>query len=113
MSEERPVGRPPHEPTPETRALIAELSAFGITHEQMASRLNINIDTLTKHYAKELIDGKTDVIQQVARRLVDKAMDGDGPAQMFYLKTQARWREKEPEDDKSESKAEQYVLRKI
>lgn len=113
MSEERGVGRPPHEPTPESRALIAELSAFGITHVQMASRLNINIDTLTKHYASELIDGKTNVIQQVARRLVDKALDGDGPSQMFYLKTQAKWREKDPEDDKPKSETELYALRKV
>lgn len=115
MTEERGVGRPPHEPTPESRALISELSAFGITHEQMASRLKINIDTLKKHYERELIDGKTSVIQQVARRLVDKALDGDGTAQMFYLKTQGRWREKDPEEDtagKALSLAEQILAHK-
>lgn len=116
MTHGQNIGRPPHEPTEETRALIEELSAFGITHEQMASRLKINIDTLKKHYADELIDGKSKVIHQVARRLVDKAMDGDGPAQMFYLKTQGRWREKDPEEDernKALSLAEQILKMKM
>jgi plasmid maintenance system antidote protein VapI len=104
----------PHVPTDETRLLIAELSSFGITHEQMASRLDICVETLNKYYKKELVDGKCKVIQQVARRLVDKALDGDSSSQMFYLKTQAGWREKDKEDDnKPKPESEIYALRKL
>lgn len=103
----------PHKPTDATRLLISELSAFGVTHEQMASRLDICVETLNKYYKKELIDGKTKVVEQIAKRLVAKAIDGDGPSQMFYLKTQAGWREKDREEAPQKSETELYALRRV
>ena len=38
--------------------------------------------------------GRASTIGRVAQTLVQKALDGDGPALMFYLKTQGRWTEK-------------------
>ena len=40
----------PHEPTDKSRAEVGALVSFGITHEQIASHLHIDADTLTKHY---------------------------------------------------------------
>lgn len=39
--------------------------------------------------------GKADAIQQIANNLVNKAKDGNIAAAIFYLKTQAGWRETE------------------
>jgi hypothetical protein len=38
----------------------------------------------------------------VAKSLIKKARDGDTIAAIFYLKTQAGWREKEPEAENTE-----------
>jgi hypothetical protein len=106
------LGRPPHEPTEKTRLLVTELTAFGITQEKVAHRLDISVDTLARHYRSELNNAKTNAVHQVATGLFDKAINGDIAAQMFYLKTQGRWREKDPEEDtasKALSLAEQIL----
>lgn len=94
------LGRPPHEPTKETRLLVQELTAFGITQEKIARRLNICIDTLALHYRDELDNGKTDAVLAVGKSLYSKAVEQDDlGAQVFYLKTQGGWREKDKDDD--------------
>jgi hypothetical protein len=109
------VGHPPHEPNDGNRAIVAELAAYGTTQEKIASYLKICVETLVKHYRDELDNGKTQVIKEVAKGLVAKAKDGDLVATMFYLKTQGRWREKDPEIDPTNralSLAEQILAHK-
>ena len=52
------VGRPPHQVTPEKQTMVRTLAAVGITHEDIASKLEISADTLVKYYKKELADGR-------------------------------------------------------
>jgi hypothetical protein len=99
MTEEIQSGRPPHEPTDETRKLAAELASWGIPKASIARRLDICQDTLNKYYDDVMTNGKTDVIRQVANKLYTKAIEeNDLSAQVFYLKTQGGWSDKPKED---------------
>lgn len=48
---------------------------------------------VSEHYKK----GRAKVIGSIARSLVQKALDGDTTSSIFYLKTQAGWRERKEE----------------
>ena len=89
----RSRGRPAHEPTAETKMLVKTLAAVGITHEDIASKIGISADTLTKHYDRELKDGRIDANAQIAKGLFEQARGGNTTAQMFWLKTRAGWKE--------------------
>lgn len=87
-----------HYPTSETRAEVAALVSFGITQDKIALHLEISIDTLDRHYRKELDTAVTNANAKVASRLFAKATDGDDlTAMIFWLKTRARWRERDDE----------------
>jgi|TARA_B100001939_G_C16896229_1_gene597755 predicted transcriptional regulator len=91
--EKKPRGRPAHEPNAETKTLARTLSAVGVTYEDIASKLQISSDTLTKYYKTELDEGRIDANAQIARSLFEQAKTGNTSAQMFWLKTRAGWKE--------------------
>lgn len=82
-----------HEPNDTTRKLARALSAVGVTHEDIASKLDISADTLVKYYRKDLDDGRVDANSAVARGLFEQAKAGNTAAAIFWLKTRARWKE--------------------
>lgn len=88
-------GRPAHEPNDEKRTLARTLAAVGVTHEDIASKLSISADTLTKYYKKELDDGRIDANATIAQSLFEQAKGGNTSAQMFWLKTRAGWKERQ------------------
>lgn len=92
----------PHVPTDKSRAEVAALTSFGNTQEEIAGYIGISVDTLAKHYRDELDNSVVRANAKVAAKLFRKAVDGDDiKAQIFWLKTRARWRE--TNDDKSTS----------
>jgi len=48
------IGRPPHEPTDDTRAEVRKLASCGATQGLVARVLGISEPTLRKHYREEL-----------------------------------------------------------
>lgn len=54
----RGPGRPPHEPTPETRALVLELVAKAADIATIAEKIGISEPTLHARYADELRDAR-------------------------------------------------------
>ena len=86
-------GRPPHQPTEHSRVQVKTLAAVGIRHEDIASKLGISADTLTKYYKLELDDGRIDAIAQVGQSLYEQAKNGNITAMIFWLKTRAGWKE--------------------
>lgn len=50
----RGLGRPPHVPTDETRARVAQLHRAGEHQPAIAEALGITVPTLTRHYGQEL-----------------------------------------------------------
>jgi DNA-binding XRE family transcriptional regulator len=89
-----------HIPTDKSRAEVAALTSFGNTQEEVASYIDISVDTLAKYYRDELDNSVVRANAKVAAKLFRKAVDGDDiKAQIFWLKTRAKWRE--TNDDKS------------
>jgi hypothetical protein len=89
-----------HEPTPETRAEVKAMTAFGVRQDAICAYIGITKPTLHKYYRKEIDTGAVDAILQVARAFFSKAVGcpeegipGDTTAQIFFLKTRAGWRE--------------------
>lgn len=101
----------PHVPTDKTRAEVAALASFGNIQEEIATYLGICVDTLAKYYRKELDTAVIKANATVARALYNKAVAQDDlSAQIFWLKTRAKWREKDNEEPKSDDKS---ILEKI
>lgn len=89
-----------HTPTKVTRIKVHSLSSFGITQEAIAKYIGITVPTLTKHYPDEIRLAHLDKVIQVANALFHNAVDeGHVGAQIFWLKTQAKWRETDRPDD--------------
>jgi hypothetical protein len=86
-------GRPAYNPTPANRDTARRLSALGVPHEDIATRLKISSDTLVKYYQEELDEGRIDANSAIAGTLFNQAKKGNTAAAIFWLKTRARWKE--------------------
>lgn len=82
-----------HEPTQQDRDTARRLSALGVPHEDIATRLKISSDTLVKYYQEELDEGRIDANSAIAGTLFNQAKKGNTAAAIFWLKTRARWKE--------------------
>ena len=82
-----------HEPTDENRALVKSLSAMGTRYVDIALKLEINTDTLTKYYSRELELGRVDANAKVAQGLFNQAVNGNTSAGIFWIKTRAGCKE--------------------
>ena len=87
------MGRPAHTPTQADRDTAKRLSALGVPHEDIATRLKISADTLVKYYQEELDEGRIDANAAIAGTLFSQAKKGNTAAAIFWLKTRARWKE--------------------
>jgi len=92
------AGRPPKTLNDEQRAQVEALAAY-LSQEQIADYFGIGKTTwfammqrdedISERYKR----GKAKAIAVVAQGLLQQARNGDKAAAMFYLKTQAGWRE--------------------
>jgi DNA-binding XRE family transcriptional regulator len=90
------IGKPPYEPGPEQRNLVAIASASGMKQEDIAKALGIDKKTLRKHFREELDEGHAKVLASIKMTAYQMALSGNQPAMtMFILKTQCGWREVE------------------
>ena len=80
----------------EKSRMVNQLSGLGIPHEQICSILKISRPTLYKYYEQELKQGKAQANAKVAQNLFNIATGtgrGAVTAGIFWLKTQAGWKE--------------------
>lgn len=105
--EPRGRGQPKFEPTEAQRQVVILGKGAGMTDVQIAALIKhpktgkaICPKTLVAAFPDELANGKAQVMARVAGNLVtiasDKAHKNTVTAAIFYLKTQAQWREPEP-----------------
>ena len=89
------AGRPAFEASETERKQVEALSGYGLPLEQIAVlvRKGISVETLTKHFADELVSGKAKANSQVGRTLFQKATSGDTTAMIWWTKTQMKWSE--------------------
>lgn len=72
-----------------------------LNKEQIAAFFGVSSDTLNERMKdqegvrEQIESGRSKAQALVAKGLLQKALDGNLTAQIFYLKTQAGWREKE------------------
>lgn len=94
-----------HEPSDESRRQVETMSGLGLTQANMAAILGIDRNTLMKYYREELDTGVAIANSHVARSLFYNATVGNNvTAQIFWMKTRARWREVDrPEDNDAET----------
>jgi hypothetical protein len=87
------MGRRAHKPDPAQRRQVEAMAAYGIPETDIARVLFVDPKTLRKHYREELDLGETKANAQVAGYLFNSAKNGNVTAQIFWLKTRAKWRE--------------------
>src|SRR5215212_2101138 len=87
------MGRRAHKPDPAQRRQVEAMAAYGIPETDISRVVGIDAKTLRKHYRDELDMGETKANAQVAGFLFNSARTGNVTAQIFWLKTRARWRE--------------------
>jgi hypothetical protein len=78
------TGRPPHKPTDITRRRVAVLAGAGWSHRRLATLLDIDRDTLTKHYLHELTIGAAEKLAEVMEAVYRLAKKGNVTAAKFY-----------------------------
>lgn len=87
-----------HVPTATSRALVEVWAHVGTRQDVIALEMGICPVTLRKYYADELDIGKSRANQRVALTLYEKAIAGDNTAMIFWLKSQAKWSERQAGD---------------
>ena len=94
------AGRPRTVITDDQKQQIEKLAAV-LTVEQLADFLGIGRTTFYEIMERDeeisvrYKRGRANAIGGVAKNLVQKAMNGDNAAMIFYLKTQAGWKEQQ------------------
>ena len=92
------TGRPPRVLTEKEIHQVESLAAV-LSIDQMADYLSISQKTFQQILKRQdgvstaYKKGRSNAIGSVAKGLIRKAMDGDTTSAIFYLKTQAGWKE--------------------
>jgi hypothetical protein len=92
------MSRPQHEPTDATRQTVQLHTTVGTTQSTIARVLGIDEKTLRLHYRDELDISKAKANATIGGALFNKAKSGDTAAMIFWMKTQAGWRETQAVD---------------
>jgi hypothetical protein len=87
------MSRPAYKPDDSHRRQVEAMAAYGIPEPDIARVVGIDPKTLRKYYRDELDLGSTKANAQVAGFLFNAARSGNVTAQIFWLKTRARWKE--------------------
>jgi hypothetical protein len=96
--------RPIWEPTEEERKFVSSLTAYGITQNEICFILDITVPTLHKHFRKEIDTALPLANAKVAEGLFNNATKlNNVTAQIFWLKTRAKWIEARPEENPDKS----------
>ena len=92
------AGRKPKTLTAEQMSQVEALAAY-LTQDQIADYFGISDKTLREMMLRDedistaYKRGKARAVGSIAQSLLTKARNGDTTSQIFYLKTQAGWRE--------------------
>ena len=89
------MARPEKRLTEQQLDEVEKLSGLGLTNEQIASFMKISQPTLRKWAGERLEVGKAKALASVSSSLFSAIKKGNITAMIFYLKTQAGWKETE------------------
>jgi|TARA_R110000796_G_scaffold78827_2_gene175607 hypothetical protein len=80
-------------PSDQQRHLVHMMTINGVKQEDQAKALRISRKVLAKNFKEELTLGRITTTANVAGALYRNAMEGNVSAQIFWMKSQAGWRE--------------------
>src|SRR5688572_32494480 len=106
------MGRRAHKPDQAQRKQVEAMAAYGIPEVDIGRVIGIDPKTLRKCYRDELDLGETKANAQIAGFLFTAAKSGNVTAQIFWLKTRARWKEP-PAEHKYSGSFGTYDLTKL
>jgi len=89
----KPPLKQPHKPTDAQRQTVQLHTTVGTIQPVIAQLLGITEKTLRKHYREELDLSRAKANATIGGALFNKAKGGDTAAMIFWMKTQAGWRE--------------------
>jgi len=85
--------------------MVKVMSGFGIPQTDIANQIGVDAKTLRKHFRDELDRGMTEANMRVAQSLFTMATTGGNvAAAIVWMKAQAGWREKHPEEPAADEK---------
>tara|TARA_R110000751_G_scaffold15768_7_gene50738 strand:+ start:1444 stop:1788 length:345 start_codon:yes stop_codon:yes gene_type:complete len=85
--------RPPHKRTDEEAEVVRMMAAVGISQENIAKVIGIDIKTMTKYYREELDTAWIKANAKVGGAMYNKAISGDVQAQKYWMGCRAGWKE--------------------
>lgn len=81
--------------TATTQKRVESMAGMGHTEQQIADALSIDIKTFRKFFLKAYKAGKTKAVYNVATKVYEKAMAGDGESQRYFLSHRSEeWKDK-------------------
>ncbi len=87
-----------HFPTKELKQRITDLCVAGIPLNLICEIVNLDDDTVRKHYKRELTVSEPVAVERVASTIVMQALAGNEKSQALYMKTKGAkfgWVEKQ------------------
>jgi hypothetical protein len=87
------MAAPSHKPDKLSRDTVTLHATVGTTQANIARLLGIDEKTLRKHYRDELDLSLAQANATIGGNLFNKAKGGDTACMIFWMKTQAGWRE--------------------
>lgn len=87
------MSRKPHKPNADQRNAVQLHTTIGTDQETIARILGIDPKTLRLYYRDELDLAKAKANATIGGALFNKAKGGDTAAMIFWMKTQAGWKE--------------------
>jgi hypothetical protein len=85
------IGNPPFVPTDEQRRDVEAWVRGGLQADDIAILLDKSRSTIDRHFKRELKVGRIKVKLAIGTNLTQKALRGNLTAQIFWLRTQAKW----------------------
>jgi hypothetical protein len=111
------MSKPGLEITEQVIEEIKEMAGNGLTEQQIYRYYGIGhaywnrLKKQNKELRRAFYQGKSQTIKYVSGCLMDRIRAGDTVCMMFYLKTQAGWREKTTVNIKGDVKSKNQVLK--
>lgn len=99
------MARAPFKPTDALRAKVRQLAVVGLPQDDIAKLIECSPKTLRKHFRRELDQGGAEANALIAGYLFQSAKNGNVAAQIFWLKTRARWKEPSAQEDLTDEPA--------
>ncbi len=84
--ERKTRGAPPHQPTKELRAAVVMFSASGADQLMVAEQVGISLNTLLRHYSRELAEAAHIANSMMVAKVFQTGMKGDMKAADMWLK---------------------------